>query len=150
MRFNEVPPEAPEVSTYDYEYRTNTEVITSVNVSDGQSDPDSPVSVTFNVGGRSYTVNNVYYPDGDSQLAWIRWTTPDTPQAMTITVRVHGGGSVSKGTINVNIVDLDGNPPPDPNADDRNDSFTRPPVPSNTQVTSANWGCNSCLTPCER
>lgn len=140
VRFNEVPPEAPEVSTYDYEYRTNTEVITSVNVSGGQSNPDSPVSVTFNVGGRSYTVNNVYYPDGDSQLAWIRWTTPDTPQAMIITVRVHGGGSVSKGTINVNIVDLDGNPPPDPNADDRNDSFTRPPVPSNTQVTSATWG----------
>lgn len=140
VRFNEVPPEAPEVSTYDYEYRTNTEVITSVNVSGGQSDPDSPVSVTFNIGGRSYTVNNVYYPDGDSQLAWIRWTTPDTPQAMTITVRVHGGGSVSKGTINVNIVDLDGNPPPDPNADDRNDSITRPPVPSNTQVTSAYWG----------
>ncbi|MCQ5144493.1 hypothetical protein [Enterocloster bolteae] len=140
VRFNEVPPEAPEVSTYDYEYRTNTEVITSVNVSGGQSDPDSPVSVTFNVGGRSYTVNNVYYPDGDSQLAWIRWTTPDTPQAMTITVRVHGGGSVSKGTINVNIVDLDENPPSDPNADDRNDSFTRPPVPSNTQVTSAYWG----------
>lgn len=140
VRFNEVPPEVPEVSTYDYEYRTNTEVITSVNVSGGQSDPDSPVSVTFNVGGRGYTVNNVYYPDGDSQLAWIRWTTPDTPQAMTITVRVHGGGSVSKGTINVNIVDLDENPPPDPNADDRNDSFTRPPVPSYTQVTSANWG----------
>lgn len=140
VRFNEMPPEAPDISTYDCEYRTNTEVITSVNVSGGQSDPDNPVSVTFNVDGRSYTVNNVYYPDGDSQLAWIRWTTPDTPQTMTITVRVHGGGSVSNGTINVNIVDLDENPPPDPNADDRNDSFTRPSVPNNAQVTSASWG----------
>ena len=140
VRFKEMPPEAPEVSTYDYEYRTSTEVITAVNVSGGQSDPDHPVSVTFNVGGRSYTVNNVYYPDGDSQLAWIRWTTPDTPQTMAITVNVHGGGSVSKGTINVNIVDLDENPPPDPNADDRNDGFSRPSVPSKEQVTSANWG----------
>lgn len=140
VRFKEMPPEAPEVSTYDYEYRTGTEVITAVNVSGGQSDPDHPVSVSFNVGGRSYTVNNVYYPDGDSQLAWIRWTTPDTPQTMTITVNVHGGGSVSKGTINVNIVDLDENLPPDPNADDRNDSFSRPSVPSKEQVTSANWG----------
>lgn len=140
VRFNEAPPEMPDVSTYDYEYRTNTEVITAVDVSGGQSDPDDSVSVSFNVGGRSYTVNNVYYPNGDSQLAWIRWTTPDTPQTMTITVRVHGGGSVSKGTINVKIVDLDENPPPDPNADDRNDRFTRPSVPSNAQVTSANWG----------
>ena len=140
VRFNEAPPEAPEVSAFDYEYRTNTEVITPVNVSGGQSDPDHAVSVTFNVAGRSYTVENVYYPEGDSQLAWIRWTTPDEPQTMTITVRVHGGGSVGKGTINVNIVDLDENPPPDPNADDRNDSFTRPSVPNNAQVTSASWG----------
>lgn len=140
VRFKDMPAEAPEVSTYDYEYRTNTEVITAVNVSGGQSDPDNPVSVTFNVGGRSYTVSNVYYPDGDSQLAWIRWTTPDTPQAMTITVRVRGGGSVSNGSINVNIVDLDENPPPDPNADDRNDGYTRPSVPNKAQATSASWG----------
>lgn len=140
VRFKDVPAEAPEVSTYDYEYRTNTEVITAVNVSGGQSDPDNPVSVTFNVGGRSYTVSNVYYPDGDSQLAWIRWTTPDTSQTMTITVRVRGGGSVSNGSINVNIVDLDENPPPDPNADDRNDGYTRPSVPNKAQATSASWG----------
>ena len=139
VRFKDVPPEAPEVSTYDYEYRTNTEVITSVGVSGGQSDPDNEVSVTFNVLGKSYTVDGVYYPEGDSQLAWIRWTTPDTPQSMTITVNVHGGGSVSKGTINVNIVDLNENPPPDPNADDRNDGFTKPSVPSKTEVTEANW-----------
>lgn len=140
VRFNEAPPEEPEVSTYDYEYRTNTEVITAVDVSGGQSDPDHPVSVTFQVGGRSYRVDHVYYPSGDSQLAWIRWTTPDRPQTMTITVRVHGGGSVSKGTISVNVVDLDENPPPDPNADDRNYSFIRPSVPDNVQVTEADWG----------
>lgn len=140
VRFKEMPPEAPEVSTFDYEYRTNTEVITAVDVSGGQSDPDHPVSVTFNVGGRNYTVNNVYYPEGDSQLAWIRWTTPAEPQAMTITVRVRGGGSVNNGTIKINIVDLDENPPPNPLADDRNDSFRPGTVPDNAQVTSANWG----------
>lgn len=140
VRFKDAPAEAPEVSTYDYEYRTNTEVITAVNVSGGQSDPDNPVSVIFHVGGRIYTVSNVYYPDGDSQLAWIRWTTPDTPQTMTITVNVRGGGSVSNGTIRVNIVDLDENPPPDPNADDRNDGFARPSVPSKAQATSSSWG----------
>lgn len=140
VRFNEAPPEEPEISAYDYEYRTNTEVITAVEVRGGQSDPDHPVSVVFGVGGRSYTVSNVYYPSGDSQLAWIRWTTPEEPQDMTITVRVRGRGSTAKNTLKVKIVDLDENPPPDPNADDRNDGFTRPAVPENAQVTSAGWG----------
>ena len=40
----------------------------------------------------------------------------------------------------IKVVDLDENPPPDPNADDRNDGFTRPSVPSNAEVTSASWG----------
>ena len=40
----------------------------------------------------------------------------------------------------VKVVDLDENPPPDPNADDRNDGFTRPSVPSNAEVTFASWG----------
>lgn len=140
VRFNETPPEEPEISEFDYEYRTNTEVITAVEVRGGQSDPDHPVSVVFGVGGRNYTVSNVYYPSGDSQLAWIRWTTPEEPQNMTITVRVRGGGSVAKSTLLLKIVDLDENPPPDPNADDRNDGFTRPAVPNNVQVTSASWG----------
>lgn len=140
VRFNEVPPEEPEIREFDYEYRTNTEVITAVEVSGGQSDPDHPVSVVFGVNGRNYTVSNVYYPSGDSQLAWIRWTTPEEPQTMTITVRVRGGGRTAKSSLFIKIVDLDENPPPDPNADDRNDSFTRPGVPSNAQVTSASWG----------
>lgn len=140
VRFNEVPPEKVEVTEFDYEYRTNTEVITAVEVKGGQSDPDDSVSVTFTVGGRSYRVNNVYYPEGDSQLAWIRWTTPEGPQTMTIIVQVYGGGRVDKGTLQVNIVDLDENPPPDPNADDRNDGFSRPAIPANEEKTTAEWG----------
>ena len=140
VRFKDAPPEGPEVSTFDYEYRTDTEVITAVEVSGGQSDPDHAVSVIFQVNGRSYTVNNVYYPEGDSQLAWIRWTTPKEPQKLTITVRVRGGGRTSKGSLHVNIVDLDENPPPDPGADDRNDGFSRPVVPSKEEKTSATWG----------
>ncbi|MCD8248624.1 MAG: hypothetical protein LUC60_01975 [Lachnospiraceae bacterium] len=140
VRFNDAEAEGPEVSTYDYEYWTNTEVITSVYVSGGQSDPDNPVSVTFDGEGTSYTVSNVYYPEGDGQLAWIRWTTPEEAQTMTITVTVHGGGSTEKGTLLVKIVDLDENPPPDPNADDRNDSFTKAEVPENEENLSASWG----------
>ena len=42
---------------------------------------------------------------------------------MTITVRARGGGSVSDARIKVNIVDLSGSDPPNPTANDRNDSF---------------------------
>ena len=140
VRFQEAPPVGPEITDIDYEYRTDTEVITAVHVSGGQSDPDHAVSVSFNVAGRTYNVGNVYYPNGDGQLAWIRWTTPKTPQTVTITVRVSGRGRADKSTIKVKIVDLDENPPPDPNADDRNDGFTRPSVPVKAEQTSATWG----------
>lgn len=85
-----------------------------------------------------YHVDNVYYPEGDSQLAWVRWTTPDTPQDMVITVRVSGPGN-AQGTINCKIVGLDQNPPPNPVADDRNDSFTPSSIPSREQKTSNYW-----------
>lgn len=140
IRFNEQTNPPPEVGIYDYEYRVNTDVVTSVTVSGGQADPDNPVSVRFTIGGRTYTVNNVYYPDGDSQLVWVRWTTPSTPQTMTINVSVIGGGSPSKGTITARIVDLSQNDPPNPTANDRNDSYTTPSIPNNPQKTSASWG----------
>lgn len=138
VRFSEAEP--PKVGTHNYTYRVNTEVITSVTVSGGQSDPDRPVTVQFSIGGRTYTVGNVYYPEGDSQLAWVRWTTPATPQTMTIHVSVTGGGRTSEGTITANIVDLSGKDPPNPVADDRNDSYSRLSVPSNPQTTSSSWG----------
>ena len=138
VRFTEQP-EPPTVSTYDYEYRVNTEVITAVMVSGGQSDPDNPTRVMFIIDGRTYNVGNVYYPSGDSQLAWVKWTTPDTEQDMVIDVIVNGLGSTSKSIINVKIVDLDKNPPPNPVADDRNDSFSHSSVPNREEKTNANW-----------
>lgn len=140
VRFKETPPEPTEIGTTDYEYRVNTEVITSVTVSGGQADPDHPATVTFNIGGRNYTVSGVYYPQGDSQLVWVRWTTPSTPQTMKIYVSVAGSGSASQGSITAKIVDLSKNDPPNPVADDRNDSYIRPTIPNNAVRTSASWG----------
>ena len=139
VRFKEtdIPPEAED---YDYEYRINTEVITSVTVSGEQADPDNPVKVKFTVGSETYTVSGVYYPEGDRQLVWVRWTTPSTPQTMIIRVSATGGGVVNKGTITAKIVDLLGNDPSNPLADDRNDSYTASSIPNNTQKTSASWG----------
>lgn len=132
-------PEEPIISTYDYEYRVNTEVITSVMVSGGQSDPDNPTYVSFSIGGRTYDVGNVYYPRGDSQLAWVKWTTPSTEQTMTIYVNVNGPGGTAKSTINIKIVDLDKSPPPNPVANDRNDSFSYGTIPRREEKINANW-----------
>lgn len=139
VRFNEVV--VPEMIEADYEYRVDTDVITAVTVSGGESSPDEPVTVTFNILGRNYTVNNVYYPEGNQQLVWVKWHTPDTEQHVTINVSVSGPGSPSRGTISANIVDLDKNPPPNPVADDRNDSYNagNAVVPVNTEKTSASW-----------
>lgn len=139
VRFNEVV--TPEVITADYEYRVDTDVVTAITVSGGQSDPDNPVSVTFHILGRSYTVNHVYYPEGGQQLVWVKWHTPSTEQHITISVSVSGGGSADRGTITANIADLDKNPPPNPVADDRNDSYNaaQAVVPVNQQKTTAAW-----------
>ena len=138
VRFTEKP-EAPQIDAYDYEYRVNTQVVTAVRVSGGQSDPDRPTRVSFNIGGNTYNVGNIYYPSGDSQLAWVKWTTPSTEQDMVINVSVSGPGSTAKTTINVKIVDLNKNPPPNPVADDRNDSFSHASVPSRAVKNSAGW-----------
>ena len=138
VRFTEKP-EEPQIDAYDYEYRVNTEVITAVRISGGQSDPDNPTRVSFNVSGTTYNVGNIFYPEGDSQLAWIKWKTPATEQTMTIHVTVSGPGSTAKTTINVKVVDLDKNPPPNPVADDRNDSFRSASVPNRAVKNAASW-----------
>lgn len=138
VRFNdETDPFVP--NEYDYEYRVDTDVITSVRVSGGQSDPDNSVSVRFTIQGTTYTVSNVYYPGGDSQLVWVKWHTPNEPCVITIQVSVTGGGW-AQSTVVCNITDLSGNDPPNPIATDRNDAYTASPVPTNTEVTSASWG----------
>lgn len=125
----------------DYEYRVDTDVITAVTVSGGQADPDHPVTVRFQINGISYTVNNVYYPSGGSQLAWVKWHTPSVPQMVDITVSVSGGGSPGRNSITARIVDLDGNDPPNPTANDRNDAYSpgEAVMPVNPEKTSASW-----------
>ena len=138
VRFTEKP-EKPQIDTYDYEYRVNTDVITAVRISGGQSDPDRPTRVSFNIGGQTYNVGNVYYPSGDSQLAWVKWKTPDTEQNIAIHVSVSGPGSTAKTSLNVKIVDINKNHPPNPVADDRNDSYHGTAVPSRAVKSSASW-----------
>lgn len=138
VRFNDILIPATSV---DYVYRVDTDVVTAVEVSGGQSDPDNPVDVSFEINGATYTATNVYYPKDSSQLAWVQWHTPSTPQIINITISASGDGIPGVGSIVANVVDLNGNDPPNPTADDRNDSYDagNAIIPINTGNTSVNW-----------
>ena len=124
---------------YDATYRTNTDVITSVTLSTGsQIDPDSPASVTFHIMGSSYTRTNVVIPEGESQIVWVKWHTPSTPQTITISVSSNKG-SLSDKSITANIVALNEKAPPNPTATDRNDSFKVPSSPTTMTSQSNSW-----------
>ena len=60
------PPEQPEPTDYDYEYRVDTDVITPVTLYAGSEiNPDSPATVSFSINGSTYRMNNIVIPSGD-------------------------------------------------------------------------------------
>lgn len=127
---------------YNYEYHTDTDVITSIKVTGANRSPDNPVEVTFNINGKVYTKKDIYLPkNGGSQLVWVKWHTPKTPQKITIAAKTNT--SVKNIKINANIIDLKENTPPDPTANDRNDNFKIPSIPksNNSSTEYGEWGC---------
>lgn len=139
VRFSENTGEPP-TSSYDYEYRVNTDVITSVTVTSSRRiTPAAPASVTFKVNGGTYTVTNIVIPEGESQLVWFKWRTPSSPQTVTINVS-SSGGNLYKAVLRAKIVNLGEKVPPNPTANDRKDDFSLPNIPNNMQKSSASWG----------
>lgn len=140
------PPEQPEgsIEAPDVEYRVDTDVITSVTLTTSHNlTPDNPASVTFYIDGRTYRVNNIVIPAGDSQVVWVKWHTPSTPQTLTITASV-SGAYTAQDTFVAKIVNLNERIPPDPLATDTNPGYTVPALPNNAQKTTAHWGVWNC------
>ena len=128
----------PKVSTWDYEYRTDTDVITAIKVTaEGEIDPDDDAEVTFKILGKTYTKGYVI-PSGNSQLVWVKWHTPKEPQVVNISVSA-SRGSIPKSTIVCNVVDLVEKTPPNPTGRDRNDGFRPVSRPTYPQKTTASW-----------
>ncbi|WP_326975349.1 hypothetical protein [Caproicibacter sp. BJN0012] len=144
VKYKEETPVQGDINAPDVEYRVNTDVITSVTLRTNRDlTPDNPASVTFHIDGRTYTVNNVVIPAGDSQVVWVKWHTPSTPTTITIDVSV-SGAYTAEDTLKAKIEDLNGKIPPDPLASDTNSGYTVPILPSNNQKTTANWGVWDC------
>lgn len=160
-------PESEEVeendTTYDYEYRVDTDVITSVRIfADEDITPDNrhvseyaydhPVdntaTVTMIANGYAKSTE-VVIPAGGSELVWIKWHTPMTPTEVEIQVQVTGNtaakidGEYRSAIITGKVVDLDQNPPPNPTAEDRNDAFTLASIPNKADKITAEWGVYS-------
>lgn len=124
---------------YDREYRVDTDVIISVRLTaEEEKTPDEPAYATFTINGRTYTHGGIYIPENGSQLAWVKWHTPMEPGEVVISIS--SNCKVSTGEIRAMVADMDDNPPPDPQADDRNDGFSIPPVPTRQDVTQLTWG----------
>jgi len=149
---------------YDYEYRVNTDVITSVRIyASDDITPDNrhfseaayknPVkntaTVTISANGYSKSTE-VVIPSGGSELVWLKWHTPSTPGDVTIQVNVSGNiaakidGTSRSATLIGKVVDLSLSEPPNPTANDRNNHFTLPSIPVKAEKTTANWGEYDC------
>lgn len=130
---------APDIEAPDVVYRVDTDVITSITLNSRRRlTPSSPGKVTFYIGDRTYRVSNIVMPSYSSQVVWVKWHTPSTPQDIRIRVSA-SSGSTSKTEFIARIESLEENPPPDPQATDTNPRFTIPSIPRDSQKTSASW-----------
>ena len=137
VSYRELP--APEIEAPDVVYRVDTDVITSITLNSRRRlTPSSPGKVTFYIGDRTYRVSNIVMPSYSTQVVWVKWHTPSTPQDIKIRVTA-SSGSTSETEFIARIESLDENPPPDPQATDTNPRFTMPSLPRNPQKTSASW-----------
>lgn len=138
VRFNENDiTEMPDTDPAEYIYRTDTDVITAVKIdADKEYNPDNPLSVNFKILTNNYVVKNIVIPDGESQLAWVKWHTPTKPQDIKIRVTI---GSKTR-YVTVKVEDLIDNEPPDPKANDKNPNFKTPGIPKENENKSLSWG----------
>lgn len=139
-------PEKPniDIDVANYDYRTDTDVITSIEIkSTNRVTPDNSISVTFNILGNKYTVNNVVMPSNSSQIVWVKWHTPKTPQTVNINASI-SNANISNVKIKAVIGELKENTPPDPKSRDVNKKFRLVNLPSNENRTSTTWSKWSC------
>ncbi len=160
----------PNDTTYDYTYRVNTDVITSVVIEAANGDitpdtrhkqvdtrksaytnpSDGKAYVTIKANGQS-TKMPVVIPDGDSQYAFLKWRTPSKPCEVTVNISLSGNSSARlkdggrSTSFKVKIEDLSENIPPDPRPTDTMSNFKIPQPPNEADKKTAQWGIYSAV-----
>lgn len=127
----------------DYGFRTDTDVIVAIQLkSSGTITPDNGAYLDIDIGGKKFSKRFVC-PSGGTQLVWIKWHTPDTPQDVPIHVTCSAIPSLNK-QLNAHIVELVENVPPDPTFYDSNPSFKYEKPTGYGNRTSTQWGEWNC------
>lgn len=131
--------EEPEVDHdgVDYTFRCDTDVIVSfpIHNSGAAVTPDDNAYVTLTVGDTTYHRQYVC-PAGGTQLIWVRWHTPDTPQDITMTATGAGDSVI----LTARIETLEEKTPPDPTFYDSNSSFSLADLPDYGSNLHTTWG----------
>lgn len=133
-------------------YRTDTEVITSVQVSAPATGnridtfyPGNSATVTFEINGVKKS-HSLILPDGGSQLAWVKWRTPKQPGVVHIRVECSDGLYMEDGSngrdIYANVVSMNENIPPDPQPHDTSKTYhyKKVPIPKEAERRKNTWG----------
>lgn len=129
----------PTEVAFDKTYRVDTDVIIAVELtSSTKKTPENSAYANFKINGKTYSHTDIYLPEHGSQLAWVKWRTPKEPGTVTITITSNCQTNVGKFV--AEIIDLDQNLPPDPQANDRNDNFRIPVKPAYVNTASLTWG----------
>ncbi len=153
ITFDEEPEEEETPEIPQYKYRTNTVVYTSLttglgmsNVIDGDGRDGynvNPVKVNFTLSDSSDGATIISQKSDaytSSDTVYVKWKTPEVPKQMTVIANVSYTeteynevtgkpfkvNKVEKIEIPVEIEEILENPPPNPVADDRNDSWRMP------------------------
>lgn len=151
-----------EMGSESYLYRPDTDVVTAIDVSVGNSGDgatsDNPISVQFS-GDMipTTTVTGIVIPSGGSRPVWFKWRTPDlkVQTSSTIHATITGGSSTAASSdISIVIKPLVEQEPPNPTADDKkpkNFNDTLPTFPKMWELknypepkTTASWHTYTC------
>lgn len=131
-------PQLPPVQdTYDYEFRTDTDVIIAFTITtDDAITPDVHARLTIDIDGQ--TIQRTFISPGgeEEQLIWFRWHTPSEPKELEAYAHGHQVGV----TLKIKVSDLEEQTPPDPTFFDRNNGFTLQETPDYGSNLSTTWG----------
>jgi hypothetical protein len=120
----EATPPEPDIDGGSFTYRPDTDVITSVLISENSGSngatSDNPITVRFSGSLITTTeVSGIVIPPGGSRLVWFKWHTPATAEKMNSTIYVNVIGGSASGSINIKINPIEEKEPPNPTADDK-------------------------------
>ena len=90
------------------------------------------------------TTTDICLPAGATQRAYIQYRMPGTPGALKVEITTSDNLLTDTVQINGTVVELQENTPPDPKANDRNDTFVVPVTPTFADETQHSWVTYTC------